>query len=478
MVGDTVTLQELWKAIIEGNAGITEREFLQAEINAFMASDKRKWMLNGRNYYEGKHDILNKKRTVYDENGKEYIMHNAPNNRIVNNRFDDLVDQKVNYLMARDIEVKGGEEATDIFTFKWQRRLKYIATDALIGGIGYLHPYIDDDGMLQFKQMKPEQVIPFWSDEEHENIDAFLYLYDVEVYDRLASKKTITKVEYYTPDGVKYYELENMALKKDTTKEDRDYINVGGQPLNWTKVPLIPFRLNSIELPLIVRIKSLQDALNMLMSNFADCMEEDIRSTVLVIKNYEGTDLSTFRKNLAQYGAIKVRSVDGVPGDVSSLNITVNAANYEVILKLLKDAIVENGRGFDAKDDRMSNNPNQMNIHSMYSDIELDANEMELEFKASLETLVWFVNTYLAIKSRAPLTDVEFIFNRDLQMNESDVITNCRNSLGIISTETIVANHPWTRDTEEELARLKKEQAEQMALAMGVDYTAGGGGNA
>ena len=62
-------------------------------------------------------------------------------------------------------------------------------------------------------------------------------------------------------------------------------------------------------------------------------------------------------------------------------------------------------------------------------------------------------------------------------MNEGDVIANCRNSLGIISTETIVANHPWTRDTKEELTRLKKEQAEQMALAMGVDYT-GGGGNA
>lgn len=29
--------------------------------------------------------------------------------------------------------------------------------------------------------------------------------------------------------------------------------------------------------------------------------------------------------------------------------------------------------GFDAKDDRLSGNPNQMNIQSMYSDIDTDA---------------------------------------------------------------------------------------------------------
>ena len=40
-----------------------------------------------------------------------------------------------------------------------------------------------------------------------------------------------------------------------------------------------------------------------------------------------------------------------------------------ILLSLLKDAIIENARGYDAKDDRMSGNPNQMNIQSMYSDI-------------------------------------------------------------------------------------------------------------
>ena len=111
-----------------------------------------------------------------------------------------------------------------------------------------------------------------------------------------------------------------------------------------------------------------------------------------------------------------------------------------------------------------------MNIHSMYSDIELDANAMELEFQAALLTMMKFVKAYTGIKGRTIENDVTFIFNRDLPMNEADVINNCRNSVGLLSTETIIANHPWTKDTEEEIAKLKAEQAEMMA----VDYAQGG----
>ena len=37
-----------------------------------------------------------------------------------------------------------------------------------------------------------------------------------------------------------------------------------------------------------------------------------------------------------------------------------------------------------------------MNIQSMYSDIDLDANGMETEFQAAFEELLWFVNVHLA----------------------------------------------------------------------------------
>ena len=262
-------------------------------------------------------------------------------------------------------------------------------------------------------------------------------------------------------------------LIPDADKTNTANFAIDDKPYNWERIPLIMFRSNEFEQPLIVKVKSLQDALNRLLSNFQDNMEEDIRSTILILQNYDGENLAEFRQNLASYGAIKVRTVDGVNGDVKALKIEVNSDNYQLLINILRKAIIENGRGFDAKDDRMANNPNQMNIMSMYSDIDLDANEMELEFKSSLHDLMWFVNTYRGLTNQDTVEEVDFIFNRDLPINEGDTINNCKNSVGIISNETIIANHPWTTDAAEELAKVKKEQSEVTA-----DFVVPNGGEA
>ena len=48
-----------------------------------------------------------------------------------------------------------------------------------------------------------------------------------------------------------------------------------------------------------------------------------------------------------------------------------------------------------------------------------------------------------------------------MMMNETDVINNIRNSVGIISTETLVESHPYVTDPKKEMARLKSEQPEE-----------------
>lgn len=328
-----------------------------------------------------------------------------------------------------------------------------ILSDSLtsFAGIAYRYPYLDK-GQLKFKRFAPEQILPFWADEEHGQLDAFLRVYTVQEY-RGRTLTDVTKAEYYTPSGVKSYTYENQRLRQE---DEQRYVTINDVQYNWERVPLVAFKYNSKEIPLLTRVKCLQDALNTVLSNFADNVQEDIRSTILVIKNYDGEDLGQFRKNLATYGAVKVRSIDGSGGGIDTLHIDVNATNYEVIVKMLKQAIIENGRGYDAKDDRMPNNPNQMNIQSMYSDIDLDANNVESEYQASLEQLMWFVQAYLKLSNK-DAGEVEFVFNRDVLVNEGEAIDNCTKSVGVISQETIVANHPWTVDSEEELRRLQKQ---------------------
>lgn len=53
---------------------------------------------------------------------------------------------------------------------------------------------------------------------------------------------------------------------------------------------------------------------------------------------------------------------------------------------------------------------------------------------------------------------VTVIFNRDMMMNESELVDNCAKSVGLLSHETIVGQHPWVSDVEKEMSRIKQEK--------------------
>lgn len=259
-----------------------------------------------------------------------------------------------------------------------------------------------------------------------------------------------------SPD-VDLYSGRNASSYASAINQDGSII-----PLNWSRIPLIPLKYNECETSLLKKVKALQDGINVMLSDFANNMQEDARNTILVLKNYDGTNLGEFRRNLVTYGVVKVRYDGETKGGVETLEIKVNADNYRIILDLLKKALIENGMGYDAKDDRLSGNPNQMNIQSMYSDIDLDANDMETELQATFEELIWFVNAHLENTGQGSFDgeEVNIIFNRDILISENDSIANCRNSVGVLSDETIVSMHPWVDDPEKEMQRLKKQKEE------------------
>lgn len=470
---------ERMNKIIELNAkeALTDLEFLAREINKFKNSDKRKLMITGEKYYMGEHDILNRKRTIIGEGGALQEVTNLPNNRIIDNQYAKIVDQKVNYLLGQpltfDTENKDYAKLLQkVFNKRFRRTLKTLGQDVLNHGIAWLYPYYDETGELQFKKFEGYEILPFWKDAEHTILEFAVRIYEVEAYDG-KRETTIEKVEVFTPNGIDRYVLSKGSLVKDIENPSSPYILIGDKGYNWNKIPLIAFKYNNKEMPLIKKVKTLQDGINTILSDFQNNMQEDARNTILVLINYDGTNLGEFRRNLAQYGAVKVTSVDGVAGDLKTLQVEVNSENYKNILQIFKKALIENAMGYDAKDDRLiGGNPNQMNIQSMYSDIDLDANGMETEFQASFEELLWFVNVHLVNTGKGDFTDepVIVIFNRDMMMNENEIIDSCQKSMGILSHETIVGQHPWVSDVEQEMERIRKEKDQELNSLYGQAF--------
>lgn len=80
-----------------------------------------------------------------------------------------------------------------------------------------------------------------------------------------------------------------------------------------------------------------------------------------------------------------------------------------------------------------------------------------------------FIDVYFALTGKGDFSaeKLDVVFNTDMPVNESEVITNCRNSEGIISRRTILENHPWTKDPEEEQKRLDEENGADSMDAFG-----------
>ncbi|MCI8313501.1 MAG: phage portal protein [Lachnospiraceae bacterium] len=452
---------------------MSDQEFLEKEIARWKYSPQRITQIKGHLYYDNEHDILARRRTMIGDGGKLQVVENVPNNRLIDNQYAKMVNQKTNYLLGKPFVIEGDnrqyiELLQQVFNKSFMKTLKNGGKAALNSGIAWLHPYYTDNGVFSFRLFPGYEILPFWKDSEHTILDFAVRLYPVESYEG-TTLTIIEKVEVYDLKGVHKFILDGEILVPDVSMGnglfDIPYVSIiDGEGMatgmNWEKIPLIPLKYNEQEIPLIKKVKTLQDGINIMLSDFENNMQEDARNTILILKNYDGQDLGEFRRNLATYGAVKVRCSGDTNGGVETLEITVNADNYKVILELFKKALIENAMGYDAKDDRLSGNPNQMNIQSMYSDIDLDANDMETELQASFEEILWFVNAHLFNTGQGDFAgeNINIIFNRDMLMDEGAIISNIRNSEGILSNQTLVAQHPWIKDVEDEMQKIEEEK--------------------
>ncbi|WP_438491034.1 phage portal protein [Paenibacillus sp. IHBB 3054] len=463
------TLQEILENL-DANAPMTLEEIIQAEVSDWERSDERKQMLNGKRYYRIKNDILDQRRKTIDGDGRLVAAENLADNRIPHGFVRKLVDQKAGYLLSKPFLPKTAlpayqDELELFFDDDFKLLFKNLGKDAVNCGKAWLHPYYTVDGELAFMRMNPEECLPIWKDAAHTELAAFIRVYEIEGY-VAKRKQTVKRIEWWDLDGVRIYEEEAGKLK---LLEQQNHLAVvegtAERPLNWERVPFVCFKYNSEEQPLIELIKKQVDDYDKQKSANSNNLE-DLPNSIYVVKNYSGQEAGDFRKNIAQF---RVAFVDHT-GGVETISLDLDTEAYSNHMEMTRKDIFEFGRGVDTQSDKFASAPSGVALRSLYQDLDLDCNDIESEFQAGLKQLLWFIDTHLAAATGKDYTEepVTFIFNRDVLINESEAITDASNSTGVISRETIVANHPWVTDTKEELKRIEAE--EQAALEKMEDY--------
>lgn len=449
--------------------------FIRMIVNNAKSDEKkpktnRFYMRRGVEYYEGIQAIRFKRRMAIGENGALEEIPNLPNNIIMDNQYERLVVQKSNYIVGKEPTFFSDDKTynsllEETFDKFFDRTLLYTAQDCLNCGIGWIMPYYEEDSAdLKFKKYDPLEIIPVWADKDHSKLDFAIRSYNVVVYERGMEKKQ-KYVDVFHPYGRISYKVNGNDYE---LMADEGYINILNESgeisemLNWGgKVPLVAFKYNKEEIPLIKKVKTLQDALNIMLSELQDNMQDNSRNTILVLVNYDGEDLADFRHNLNKYGAVKLRDTGEGSGDLRTLQVEVNIDNYDRTIENLKRDIIENGKGYDTKD-LNAGTPNEMNIKSMYSDIDLDTNMMETEFQAAFEELLFFVDIHYMNMGYGDFSDipVSVTFDRDMIINQTELINTLTSSGVRISQRTLRKHHPLVEDVDQEAVWIKEEDEE------------------
>lgn len=438
------------------NSVISDEEVLVKELKEWEASDKRKLMIVGERYYLNKTDIRNTKKAELSWKS---------NNQLEHGFLKKLVDQKVGYLLSKEPSISSTKEThgellnTEIFTKSTLKTLRNLGKEAINKGIAYLYVYYNERGEFSLKKFTSQQILPFWADEDRTEIVAFLRSYQESIYMN-GNKEQVTKVEYHHPKGIKYYILDRGKLTPDVAAgtEKNYHMMINDKPHLWAKVPLIPFKYNEEEQPLVDSIKSLIDNYNNQASTNADLLA-DIPKFIYKLINYEGESLAEFIANLQKYRTIKL----GPEGDLGKLQADPATEASEKELSRDRHSIYEFGRGVDTTDENLGS-ASGVALRHRYSDLDMDCNILESEFQSSIEQLMWFVNQHFLLSNKGDFTneEVTFIFNRDIIINESEVIKNCSDSVGVLDDKTIRENHPWYNDeVETRLEEQKKKEQDE-----------------
>lgn len=443
---------DLIKLALENPAStpMTLSEIITAEVAEYKASEVYKEMLQSDEYYKNRSDVQRKTNAIAKRS----------NTKIEHPILRKMINQKVDYLLAKPFSVAASSDSytealNELFDDALRQKIKLFGKNTVKHGIAFLQPYISPEGTLAFMRIPATELIPLWEDTEGERLHSFIRFYDQIVYEG-KKKKTVTRAEFWSRDGVQRF-----------TKTDKDFIPDGDvEPhffadnthYNWTEVPLLWCRYNEDELPLLRFIKDLIDDINWQTSVTADALR-DIAKFIYVLRNYGGQDLADFVKDLQEALAIKVDADGGVDKLQADVNID---AVMEFLDKQRRD-VFDYAAGVDVKDKDLGNASGTA-INFRYMDLDNDCAALGAELKSAFARMKMFIDVYFKLTGKGDFLNetFEITFNADMPVNETDIITNARNSVGLVSNRTILANHPWVVDVAEEEERIKAEKEEAM----------------
>lgn len=359
-----------------------------------------------------------------------------PTNELFNDdigvgKWKATIDRKVNYLLSRPPVAESIQDELD----ELLPMIKDTARELLLRGS--LIWIVQGDG----ESVTPKPVImndtmAVYSDEYKEQVVCFIRRYvEFEVEPSTGEQ---TEVEY-----LEVYYLNGGNAVRETycyTTEDKDKVE------NLTEAPLFIQLGKTGTAPLYAYVEDLLKAHSKVLKHQDTTVEKNTKP-LTEVRGYSGSSdedlkyaiehLSIARTDGNGGVTVHLRNMDGASIDMWSRRIAQEF--YEATATVGKEnemAYAQSGKAMDR----------------LFVDMENSARELAGILEEGL--VAYF--EYLGHE------DVDIIWNTDRPVDDVSIISGIAQSNGLLSHKTLVEQHPWVNDPEEEMIRLKEERMSGM----------------
>lgn len=448
-------------------------------IDQYQSSRKyRKYKRLGKKayrYYKCDNDIKHRarKKTAAED------VFRVSNHRIASNFFKVIVDQKASYLFGNPPIIDVGndnanEEINRILGEQWGKNLKRGCVLASIWSDAWIQYWIDDENEFQYAIIdSPLQIMANWGG--YSNEELVMLIKETENWLDPDTGEYWNLYEIWTTERCYFYRYPIDGCIDDL--EEEYYHNYGVDTTGFTdensfehdygEVPFIHLKNNSELINDLVGIKEYIDSYDDTMSSLADDIT-DSQNVIFVIKGYGDQDPNEFWEHVQKdriISLVDVRDLDDdddapvFESDAKLLAIEPPIAASQLNLELTRKAIFEQGGGVDPTPEVLGNTSGEALKH-MYNLLELKSKAMEDEFRIAIARLVKAICQHIGYQIPEGQL-VKQTWKRTRINNDTELIANAQNSVDILSLETVLENHPWVKDVEEEKRRLEEEKNER-----------------
>lgn len=481
-----ITQTDLIKANIEyGAVGTTNKDITRNILQEWRGSQKIVDMQSAEKYFLVQNTEIDKKTRDYKDNEGKFIKNeNVSNVKIKTAKYRKQIKEKANFSLNKPFVISCDDdkykEQWDIFLDKNIRKvISRIGRNAINKGIAWAYVWINEKGELQLIDTPSETIYPAWHDIAHTELDAIVRDYVVTEYEA-GYPRQIFKVEFW--DNTIYekfldlargegsgnliddVEITDSELAKRTSVIYSHLQSPDGTAISWNKVPFIPFKGNDDELPSLNECKSDIDAYDLIKSKGIDSILDDI-DAVLVVKNISAElhELSLARKTVQNS---RIVSVDE-DGDAHFEKVDTDIGAIRDELDIIKKDMINDTNSVDVTTIEFGSNPSGKAMRMFFEPLNIWANGFEEEFKVFMENLKYFFDMWLSWKGgfgsfeELQKKEIDFDLDRDLIIDESDIIDNIMKLTDELSQETRDELNPYVESHEKEEERRQEDREKE-----------------